>query len=69
MSSHKTLKDENFLDLNKKSKTDLVIMFESDRAFIERQLKMDSEFLRNLNIMDYSLLLCIEKRGHIEAND
>ena len=37
-------------------------MFESDRAFIERQLSLDTAFLRDLNIMDYSLLLCIEKR-------
>lgn len=61
-SSLKTLKDENFIALNKKAREDLVIMFESDRAFIEQQIKNDSEFLRDLNIMDYSLLLCIEKR-------
>ena len=64
-SSHKTLKDENFVALNRKAKADLVVMFESDRTFIEHQLKKDSNFLMGLNIMDYSLLLCIEKRSEI----
>ena len=66
-SSLKTLKDENFIALNRASKSgDLVIMFESDRAFIERQLSLDTKFLRDLNIMDYSLLLCIEQRSSID---
>ena len=42
-------------------------MFESDRTFLEQQLKIDTLFLRDLNIMDYSLLLCIEKRD-LRAN-
>ena len=37
-------------------------MFEAERAFVRSQLSRDSLFLRDLNIMDYSLLLCIEKR-------
>ena len=42
-------------------------MFESDRTFLEQQLKIDTLFLRDLDIMDYSLLLCIEKRD-LRAN-
>ena len=40
--SHKTLKDENFMALNKLAIENLVVMYESDRAFIARQLKKDS---------------------------
>ena len=65
--NHKTLKDENFIALNRASSADLVVMFESDRTFLEQQLKIDTLFLRDLNIMDYSLLLCIEKRD-LRAN-
>ena len=34
-SRSKTLKDENFIQLNSNAKEDLVVMFESDRAFIQ----------------------------------
>ena len=44
-------------------------MFESDRSFILAQLQKDSLFLRDLNIMDYSLLLCIEKQAHAVRDD
>ena len=37
-SNLKTLKDENFMDLQKKKNSDLVVMFESDRAFILAQM-------------------------------
>ena len=30
----KTLKDENFLELSERAEHDLVVMFESDRAFV-----------------------------------
>ena len=33
--NHKTLKDENFIALNRASEADLVIMLESDQAFVE----------------------------------
>lgn len=62
----KTLKDENFLYLNRRAKEDLVIMFESDRAFVKETLRKDSHFLKDLNIMDYSLLLCVQKRDQSE---
>ena len=59
----KTLKDENFIRLHQKAGKDgLLQMFESERAFVQQQLKLDAAFLRNNNIMDYSLLLCIEER-------
>ena len=49
--------------MNKQAGPDgLLQMFESERAFIQQQLKRDSAFLSRNNIMDYSLLLCIEKR-------
>jgi len=57
----KTLKDENFIKLSKESKQKgLVSVFSGEKAFLEKQLQIDTIFLRNLNIMDYSLLLCIE---------
>ena len=61
-SRQKTLKDENLLCLQSRTRNGLVEMFQSDRAFVLAQLKRDTQFLRDLNIMDYSLLLCIEKR-------
>ena len=70
-SSLKTLKDENFVDLNlKETKSGgLVTLYDSEKAFLQRQLKIDSIFLRDLNIMDYSLLLCIEKKdGSVSEN-
>jgi len=54
----KTLKDVNFLKLKRKEPLTLA---ENDRHFIIRTLQCDSEFLRSQNIMDYSLLLAIEK--------
>jgi len=54
----KTLKDVNFLKLKRKEPLTLA---ENDRYFIIRTLQCDSEFLRSQNIMDYSLLLAIEK--------
>ena len=34
----------------------------SDRGFILKVLKNDSDFLRSIGIMDYSLLLAIENK-------
>jgi hypothetical protein len=53
----KTLKDVNFMKLMKKEGINLI---EIDQKFLIRQLQKDSEFLRSVNIMDYSLLLAIE---------
>ena len=38
-------------------------MHDAEKAFLQRQLSIDSAFLKGLNIMDYSLLLCIESRS------
>ena len=56
----KTLKDVDFLKLRKKEPINLI---EIDRTFIIRQLQKDTEFLRSVNIMDYSLLLAVEGDG------
>jgi hypothetical protein len=56
----KTLKDVDFLKLRMKEPINLI---EIDRTFIIRQLQKDTEFLRSVNIMDYSLLLAVEGDG------
>ena len=43
-------------------KRDLVELSQADRGFILKTLKSDTDFLRSLGIMDYSLLLAIEDR-------
>lgn len=69
MNKLKTLKDNNFRKMHS-SKKPLVQLFASDRQFILSQIGKDTRFLRRLNIMDYSLLLCIENRGQkILGND
>jgi hypothetical protein len=55
----KTLKDVNFMKLKK---TEPLNLAEIDQQFIIKQLQQDTEFLRSQGIMDYSLLLAIEKR-------
>ena len=45
------------MKLMKKEEINLI---EIDQKFLIRQLQKDSEFLRSVNIMDYSLLLAIE---------
>ena len=54
----KTLKDVDFLKLKKKEPINLI---EIDRTFLIRQLQKDSEFLKSVNIMDYSFLLAVER--------
>lgn len=54
----KTLKDVNFMKLKKKEPIDLI---EIDQKFLVKQLQKDSEFLKSVNIMDYSLLLAVEQ--------
>ena len=41
----------------------LVELESTDRDFLLRVLKNDSEFLKGLGVMDYSLLLAIEKKN------
>jgi hypothetical protein len=54
----KTLKDVDFLKLRKREPISLI---DIDRTFLIRQLQKDTEFLRSVNIMDYSLLLAVER--------
>jgi len=46
----------------KLKKTEPLNLAEIDQQFIIKQLQQDTEFLRSQGIMDYSLLLAIEKR-------
>ena len=59
MSRSKTLKDVNFIKLRRNEPLN---MFEIDKLFILRQVAKDTEFLKSLNIMDYSLLLAVETK-------
>lgn len=54
----KTLKDVNFMQI---CRTEPLNLIEIDQAFVLKQLQKDSEFLKSQGIMDYSLLLAIEK--------
>ena len=46
----------------------LVNMKLEDRRNLLRELKHDVEFLRSRNLMDYSLLLAVEKLGKFKPN-
>jgi hypothetical protein len=54
----KTLKDVNFMKLKK---TEPLNLAEIDLLFVTKQLAKDTEFLKSQGIMDYSLLLAVEK--------
>lgn len=62
----KTLKDVDFIKLKKKEPINLI---EIDQKFLIRQLQKDSEFLKSVNIMDYSLLLAVEQIDKKVAKD
>lgn len=52
-----TLKDQNFIDLQ------LPIDFMDQKQYLLYTVRNDVEFLKQLGIMDYSLLLVIEEKG------
>ena len=52
-----TLKDKNFIDLQ------LPIDFMDQKQYLLYTVRNDVEFLKQLGIMDYSLLLVIEEKG------
>lgn len=61
-SGKQTMKDRNLLNLIKKSSGNGILQFEkSDIVEINKHIKLDSEFLQSKRLMDYSLLLAIEK--------
>jgi hypothetical protein len=55
----KILKDVNFLEMKKSMR--LVSMGDTALSYLHNLIKKDSEFLCSQNIMDYSLLLVVEK--------
>ena len=61
-----TLKDINFLDNHDRKQE--VNLRSKDALHLRRQLAADCEFLASLGIMDYSLLLGIEK-GAMRGSD
>ena len=56
-----TLKDVNFLEINKYSKRKVCFFRQEDALYLKEVIKRDSEFLMSHGIMDYSLLLVTEK--------
>lgn len=61
-----TLKDQNFMQLcqKKERKSEQFIRFASeDRYKLKLNVKRDVKFLKSQGLMDYSLLLCIEKKS------
>lgn len=56
------LKDENFKEYKKKTGRNLVKLNNFDRLKMISGVRKDCEFLRKVGLMDYSLLLCIEKK-------
>lgn len=69
-STKTTLKDQNLLQLNLKNREFNWLNFpKKDRRRIMKAMVSDVEMLRKFNLMDYSLLLCIEKNPEFEAID
>ena len=54
------LKDLNFLEIQQKKNKNLINIDNFVKKNILKIIKIDSEFLRDNNILDYSLLLTIE---------
>ena len=63
MHSDKVLKDINFVEMQSDLKRQLFKCSVEERQEILHILKMDCSFLRDHNIMDYSLLLAIEDKS------
>ncbi len=54
------LKDLNFLEIQQKKNKNFINIDNFVKKNILKIIKIDSEFLRDKNILDYSLLLTIE---------
>mmetsp|Transcript_116097 Transcript_116097/g.161147 ORF Transcript_116097/g.161147 Transcript_116097/m.161147 type:complete len:81 (-) Transcript_116097:345-587(-) len=63
-----TLKDVNLLRL-KELDTSLLDFKPHDRCTIIRNIQNDCDFLRDNNLMDYSLLLAIEEKPNLAESD
>lgn len=57
----KVMKDLNLLDINKDMDEKLIRLLPHDKQQLDHMIKRDSEFLMRHGLMDYSLLLVIEK--------
>lgn len=65
-----TLKDQNLLKLNLKYREENWLNFPKiDRQRIMKAMVSDVDMLCKFNLMDYSLLLCIQKNPDFEAID
>ena len=56
----KVMKDVNFLEINKHFNNNLIKFSKNEIKKFEKIIKNDSVFLKNLGLMDYSLLLVVE---------
>ena len=54
------MKDINYLEINKEFNEQLLRLDTKKFIQLKTLIKMDSEFLKNHNLMDYSLLMAIE---------
>ena len=54
------LKDVNFLEIQRENDKKLINIDNFVKESIQKIIKIDSKFLRDNNILDYSLLLTIE---------
>lgn len=54
------MKDINYLEINKEFEGQLMKLDKKQYRLLNWLIKMDSDFLRNHNLMDYSMLLVIE---------
>jgi hypothetical protein len=61
------LKDVNFLEIQKEKGKKLVRIDDFVNKNLHKIIKIDSEFLKDHNILDYSLLLTIENLSESET--
>lgn len=56
----KVMKDLNYIEINKDFDNQIMQLSQDQQDLLQSIIKKDSEFLKNHNLMDYSLLLVIE---------
>lgn len=57
------MKDQNFKEINKDLNLTLITLTWQQKEHLEEMIELDSEFLREHGLMDYSLLLVVEELG------
>ena len=60
----KCMKDNNFIEINRDLNNTLVNFTNDQIKKFSTMIEMDSKFLRDHNLMDYSLLMTIEFLEH-----